>query len=68
MFHVCHVVMIVVWEACTGGGGFQLHISKHQKKERQEEEGHTPFSHMEPLPPNTLVKKFEVFTHMDVGG
>jgi len=61
--------MIVVWEACTGGGGgFQLHISKHQKKERQEEEGRTPFSCMEPLPPNTLVKKFEVFTHTDVGG
>ena len=39
MFRVCHVVVIVVWEACTGGGGFQLHISKHQRKERREEEG-----------------------------
>lgn len=32
--------MVVVWEACTGRGrGFQLHTSKHQKKERHEEEG-----------------------------
>jgi hypothetical protein len=61
--------MIVVWEACTGGGGgFQLHIYKHQKKERLEEEVRTPFSRTEPLTPKTLVKKFEVFARIDLGG
>ncbi len=60
--------MVVVWETCTGGRGFQLHTSKSQEKERWEEEERTPFSRTEPLPPKTLVKKFEVFARIDLGG